>query len=110
MNLALRAAHDGDLADALRVFEFLLDQLVGDHREVAQRARRGNRDLQDGRGVGIELQDHRLLGGLRKVVDDQIDLVLHLLSRYVAVLRKLEGDGARATGLRTTLSALRRSG
>ena len=63
VDLALRAAHDGDLADALRVFQFLLDQLVGDHRQIAQRTRRGDRDLQHRRGVGIELDDHRCFRG-----------------------------------------------
>ena len=88
MDFAPRAADDGDLADALGVFQLLLDLLVGDQRDVAQRARRGDGDLEDGRGVGIELLDDGLLGGLRQIVDDQVDLVLDFLRGDVAVLRE----------------------
>ena len=35
MYLAPRAADDGNLADALRVLQFLFDQLVGNHRQIA---------------------------------------------------------------------------
>ena len=90
MDFALRAADDGDLADALGIFQLLLDLLVGDQRDVAQGARRGDGDLQDGRGVGIELLHHRLLGGLRQVRHDQVDLVLDFLRRDVAVLGEFE--------------------
>ncbi len=92
MDLAPRAADDGDFAHALRVLEFLLDLLVGDHGHVAQRARRGDGDLQNGRGVGIELLHHRLFGGLRQIGNDQIHLVLNFLRRHIAVLRQLEAD------------------
>ena len=67
VDFAARAADDGDLADAAGVFQLLLDLLVGDQRDVAQGALGGDGDLQDGRGVGIELLHHRLLGGLRQV-------------------------------------------
>ena len=86
MDLAPRAADDGDFAHALRVLEFLLDLLVGDHGDVAQRARRRHGNLHDGRGVRVELLHHRLFRALRKIGDDEIHLVLNLLRGHVAVL------------------------
>ena len=88
VDLAPRAADDAHLADALRVFELLLDQFVGDHRQIAQRTRRRNRDLQHRRGVRIELLHDGNFRGCGQVVRDQVDLVLHFLRRDVAVLSR----------------------
>src|ERR1019366_3269879 len=92
VDLALRAAHDADLTDTFRVLQFLLNQLVGDHREIAQRAGRGDGDLHDRRGVRIHLLNNGLLRGGRQIVGNQVDLVLDFLRGDVAVLRKFEGD------------------
>ena len=92
MDFALRAAQDGDFAHSFGVFKLLLDPLVRDERQVADGARRGDGDLKDGRGVGVELLDHRRLRGLRKVGDDQVDLVLNFLRGDVAILRQQEAD------------------
>ena len=93
VDLAARAADDGDLADAPGVFQLLLDLLVGDQGDVAQRALGGDGDLQNRRGVGIELLHDRLLGGLRQLRHDQVDLVLDFLRGDVAVLGELELNG-----------------
>ena len=52
--------------------------------------RRGDGDLENRRGVGIQLLHHRRLRGLRKVGDDQVDLILNFLRGDVAVFRQLE--------------------
>src|ERR1019366_5591621 len=90
MDLAARAAQDGDLADAGGVFQLLFDLLIGDQGDVAQGTAGGDGDLQNGGGVGIELLNHRLLGGLRQLRHDEVDLVLHFLGGHVAVLGQLE--------------------
>ena len=93
VNFAFGAADDADLTDTFGVLELLLDQLVGDEREITERTRRGDGNLHDRRGIGIELQHDGLLGGLRQIVDDGVDFVLHLLRGDVAVLGKFERDG-----------------
>src|SRR5262249_11589613 len=87
VNLALRAAENSDLSDALGVFELLLDLLIGDEGDIAQRAWGADSDLEDGRSVRIELLDDGLLRGGRKLRHDQVDLLLHFLRGDVAVLR-----------------------
>src|ERR1035437_101579 len=90
MDLAARAAHDGDLADAGSVFQLLFDLLVGDQGDVSQGTPGGDGNLQNGRGIGIEFLNHRLLSGLRQLRHDEVDLVLHFLGGHVAVLGQLE--------------------
>ena len=92
MDFAAGSALDGDFADAFGVFELLLDLLIGDEGDIAQGARRGDGDLEDGGGVGIEFLDDGLLGGLRQVRDDQVDFVLDFLGGDVAILGEQERD------------------
>ena len=85
LNLARRTADDLDLTDAAHAFERLLDQFVGQPRELLERARAGDDQLQDRRGVGIELLDDRGEGRFRQRRNDEVDLVAHVLGRDVAV-------------------------
>ena len=92
MNFTPRPAHNGDLPNALRVFQLLLDLLIGNQRYIAQGTRGGNRHLQNRRGIGIELLHHRSFCGLRQIIRDQVDLVLYFLRGNIPVLRKFECD------------------
>ena len=92
VDLALGTAHNSDLTDTGGAFQLLLQQLVGDHGDVAERALCAQANLEHGRGVGIELQNFRALGGSGQIVDDLVDLVLDFLSCDVAILREQEGD------------------
>ena len=92
VDLAARAPHNPHLTHARCVLQFLFDQLVRDHREIAQRPWRGNHHLQHRRRIRIELLHDRHLGRLRQVVRNQIDLVLYFLRRHIAVLCKVKRD------------------
>ncbi len=54
--------------------------------------RRGDGDLQDGRGIRIELDDDRCLRGAGQIVRDQAEVILHFFGGDIAVLRQIELD------------------
>ncbi len=91
-DLALQAAHQADLADSLDVLQPLLDLLVGQLGDLAQRPRPGNHQLHDGRRVGIELLDHRGLGRLRQIGQSGGDFIANFLGSHVAVLLQRKAD------------------
>ena len=64
VDLALAAAEDQHLADAVDAFELAAQHLVGVFGDVADRLVRAQRDAQHRRGVGVELVDARLLNRL----------------------------------------------
>ena len=92
VDFAPRAADDADLADALGVFELLLDQLVGDHREIAEGARRETAICMTGVASGSNFWMTGCLAVWGRSLADQVDLVLDFLGGDVAVLRKIERD------------------
>ena len=92
IDLALAAADDQHLADAVRALELPAQHLVGVLGDLAQRLLRGDRDGQHRRGRRIELLDGRLDHGARQQRDDAVDLVAHLLRRDVRVLLEHERD------------------
>ena len=61
VDLALAAAEDEHLADAVDALELAAQHLVGVLGDVADRLVRGQREAEDRRRVGIELVDARLL-------------------------------------------------
>ena len=92
VDLALAAAEDQHLADAVDALELPPQHLVGVLGDVADRLVRGERERQDRRGVRIELLDRRLLDRLGQQRQHAVDLVAHFLRRDVGVLLEQERD------------------
>jgi hypothetical protein len=92
VDLALTAAEDQHLADAVDALELPPQHLVGVLGDVAYRLARGEREAQDGRRIGIELVDARLLNRLGQQRQDPVHLVAHFLRGDVGVLVEDEAD------------------
>ena len=91
-DLTFASADDFHVADAIDRFDHALDLFVGQVGYFAQGSRRGHRNAQYRRGIGVELLNNWDFGCFWKIVDDKIDFVAHFLGRHVRVLLKHEGN------------------
>jgi hypothetical protein len=85
LDLALAAADEVDAADAGDLLHALLDLVLGDLGEVADRQVAGEGDREDGCGAGVELGDHGRVDAAGQVALDGGDLVADVLEGLVAV-------------------------
>ena len=92
VHLALTSADDEHLAHAAKAFDLPPQDLVRVLGDVTDRLVRAERQREDGRRVGVELGDARLLNRLGQQRKDAVDLVAHLLGSHVAVLVEHERD------------------
>jgi len=92
VDLAIGSALDLDLANSITVFQLPLNQFVGDQCHIAGRAIGGNGDLQNRSGIRIHFRYDRDFGTGGQFIYYLVDLVLNLLSRDNAALRKIELD------------------
>src|SRR5438067_2114123 len=74
-DLTFASADDFHVADAIDRFDHALDLFVGQVGYFAQGSRRGHRNAQYRRGIGVELLNNWDFGCFWKIVDDKIDFV-----------------------------------
>jgi hypothetical protein len=95
LNLALAAADEVDAADAGDLLHALLDLVLGDLGEVADRQVAGEGDREDGGGAGVELGDDGRVDAAGQVALDRGDLVADVLEGLVAVDLEFELEDRR---------------
>ncbi len=89
---AVRGAGDQHFADSVRRLDDVLHVPVGQHEELARRARSGNGQGQNRRGVQVALLHDRRVDARRKTVQRAGHGVAHVLNRGVDVAVQLECD------------------
>ena len=92
VDLPLLAPEDVDLTDAVDALDLAAHPLVGELGRVADRPGAAQRDVEDRRGVGVDLRHDGLVDPLGEVGQDVVDVVAHLLRGDVGVLVEVEGD------------------
>ena len=92
VDLAVAAADDEHLADAVGAFQLPAQHLVGVLGDLAQRLLRRHGNGQHRRRRRIELLDRRLDHRARQQRNDPVDLVAHFLRRDVRILLEHERD------------------
>ena len=92
LNLARASTDYRHLAHTADRFDLLFDLLVGDVGNFSRRPRGRDGDSYDRRGIGVQLLHDGLLGGDRKIVNDQVNLVSDFLRRDVGTFFEQKGN------------------